>query len=310
MKIAITGSSGLIGSAVTDRLRGGGHTVTRVVRSHEAAEADDALFWQPSTGVLDVPALAGHDAVINLAGENIFGFWTAAKKRRIRKSRVRGTRLLAKTLAGLDDTDRPGVLINASAIGYYGDRPPDQPLTEDAEPADRFMARVVRDWEAATEPAADAGVRVVTTRFGPVLDPNGLLLQGMTLSTLLGLGAKLGDGQQVFPWVTRAEIAEVMAFLLPQDEGAVDAGRTLVGPVNVVAPDRVTNEEFADTVARVLHRPRFLAIPKLALKLIGELGDEIATGAWVVPAKLESAGYPWRDPALEPALRRLLDRPA
>ncbi|MFO7894729.1 MAG: TIGR01777 family oxidoreductase [Longimicrobiales bacterium] len=305
MKIAITGSSGLIGSAVSDRLRGDGHTVTRVVRSREAAGADDALFWKPSTQELDVPALADHDAVINLAGENIFGLWTKARKRRIRESRVRGTRLLAETLAGLDDTDRPDVLINASAIGYYGDRPPDEPLTEDAEPADGFMARVVRDWEAATQPAADAGVRVVMTRFGLVLDPNGLLLQGMTLSTLLGLGAKLGDGQQAFPWVTRAEIAHVMAFLLAQEKD-----QTLSGSVNVVAPDKVTNEEFADTVARVLHRPRFLAIPKLALKLIGELGDEIAGGAWVVPAKLESAGYEWRNPALEPALRRLLDRPA
>lgn len=302
MRIAITGSSGLIGTTVSNRLRADGHAVTRVVRSREVAEAHDALYWKPSTGALDVRGLAGHDAVINLAGENIFGLWTEAKKRRIRDSRVEGTRVLAETIAGLEDAVRPRTLINASAIGYYGDRPADEPMTEDAEPADRFMARVVRDWEAATAPAAAAGVRVVRTRFGLVLDPEGLLLQGMVISTLMGLGAKLGDGRQIFTWVTRDEIANAMAFLLSRDD--------VSGPVNVVAPDKVSNEAFADTVARVLHRPRFLAIPKPVLKLIGELGDEIAIGAWVVPQELERAGYHWVDPDLEGALRRLLKRDA
>lgn len=300
MKVAITGSSGLVGTAVSERLRADGHAVTRMVRSREAAAADDAIFWKPSTHELDFPGLAGHDAVISLAGENIFGLWTAAKKRRIRESRVGGTRLLAEAIAGLDDTARPRTLINASAIGYYGDRPSDVPLAEDAEPADRFMARVVRDWEAATRPAADAGVRVLRTRFGLVLGRDSLLLQGMTIATLLGLGAKFGDGQQIFTWVTPDEIANAMAFLLARDD--------VSGPVNVVAPDKVSNEAFADTVARVLNRPRFLAIPRWALRLIGELGDEIAIGAWVVPQRLEQAGYRWVDPELEPALRRLLDR--
>ena len=301
MRVAVTGSSGLIGTAVTARLRDEGHDVTRVVRSREAAEAPDALYWSPAAGEIDDAALAGHDAVINLAGENIFGLWTRAKKRRIRESRVQGTTLMAQAIAGLGVTERPRVLINASAIGYYGDRDPDEPLTEDAEPADRFMARVCRDWEAATLPAAEAGVRVVTTRFGLVLDPDSLLLQGQTVSTLLGLGAKLGDGQQIFTWVTRDEIANAMPFILAEHD--------LSGPVNLVAPDRITNEEFADTVADVLNRPRFLAIPELALRLIGELGDEITIGAWVVPQTLERAGYAWRDPELEGALRRLLDRP-
>lgn len=306
MKIAISGASGLIGSAVTQRLRTDGHAVTRLVRSREAAGAGDAIFWKPATSEIDIRGLAGHDAVINLAGENIFGLWTPAKKQRIRTSRIRGTRLIAETIAGLDDTDRPEFLINASAIGYYGDRPPDEPLTEEAIPADRFMARVVRDWEAATGPAADAGVRVITTRFGLVLDPEGLLLKAMTLATRLGLGAKLGSGRQVFPWVTRAEIANTMAFLLDQ-EGAGGEPHRLSGPVNVVAPEKVTNEEFTDTLARVLDRPRFLAIPRSALRLVGEIGDEIATGAWVVPAKLGTSGYRWVHPSLEPALRELLD---
>jgi uncharacterized protein len=301
MRIAITGSSGLIGTAVSRRLRSDGHSVTRVVRSRDAAAAGDAIYWSPAAGEMDSRALAGHDAVINLAGENIFGLWTPAKKRRIRESRVHGTETLAEAIAGLDVTDRPAVLINASAVGYYGDRPGDQPLDEQAAPADGFMARVVQDWEAATKPAAAAGVRVVTPRFGLVLDPAGLLLKGMTFATRLGLGAMLGDGRQVFPWVARAEIANTISFLLDRED--------LSGPVNLVAPERVTNQEFADTLAAILGRPRFLAIPRFALRLIGELGDEITAGAWVVPDRLVSAGYPFIHPSLEPALRELLDGP-
>jgi uncharacterized protein (TIGR01777 family) len=298
MKIAITGSSGLVGTAVSGRLDADGHEVTRMVRSREAARASDAIFWDPSRGEIDSSGLAGHDAVVNLAGENIFGLWTEAKKRRIRESRVAGTRLIAETLAGLDDTVRPKVLINASAIGYYGDRPSDEAMAEDASAGDRFMSRVVRDWEAATAPAAASGVRVAMLRSGLVLDPAGLLLQGMTASTWLGLGAKLGDGRQVFPWVTRDELANLVPFVLARTD--------LSGPINAVAPDKVTNEEFADTVARVMSRPRWLTIPGFVLQLVGDLGDELQTGAWVVPEKLTAAGYPWRDPRLEPALRRLL----
>lgn len=298
MNLAITGSSGLVGSALTDHLRSAGHTVTRVVRSREAAERTDAFYWKPAAGEIDTDGLAGHDAVINLAGENIFGIWTSAKKKRIYESRVAGTTLLAEAIAGLEDTRRPGTLINASAIGYYGDRPPGQPVTEDAAPGEGFMPRVVRDWENATAPAAEAGVRVVRTRFGLVLDPNGLLLQGMAVSTRLGLGAKLGNGDQAFPWTTRDEIARVMLFVLEHPE--------ISGPVNVVAPEKVSNEEFADTVARVLDRPRLLKVPTFAMKMLGDFGDELLTGAWVVPEKLETAGYPWQDRTLEGALRRLL----
>ena len=298
MRIAITGSSGLIGTAVSDRLRADGHAVTRVVRSRDAARAEDAIFWKPAAGEIDADGLAGHDVVVNLAGENIFGLWTEATKKRIRESRVQGTQSLAETIAGLDDASRPRLLVNASAIGYYGHRPPDEPMTEEADPGDRFMSRVVRDWEGATSPAAGAGTRVVMLRFGLVLDPAGLLLQGMRLSTWLGLGAKLGDGQQVFPWVTRDEIANLIPFVMDR----VD----LSGPVNAAAPDKVTNEEFADTVARVMNRPRFLKIPASVLRLAGELGDELLTGAWVVPRKLETAGYQWRDPELETALDRMI----
>lgn len=300
MRIAITGSSGLVGTAVSDHLRGEGHSITRVVRSRQAAAADDAIFWSPAEGTIDADGLAGHDAVVNLAGENIFGVWTEAKKRRIRDSRVQGTGLLARTLAGLDPDRRPGVLINASGADYYGDRPSDVPVTEDAEPGDTFLARVVQEWEAATEPAREAGVRVVILRFGLVLDPDALLMQGMDVSTRLGLGAKLGDGRQVFPWVTRIELAAIVEFALREP--------SLSGPVNAAAPDKVTNEEFTDAVARVLGRPRVLAVPGFALRMLGDLGDVLLTGAWMVPEKLEAAGYAWREPELEPALRRMLTK--
>lgn len=300
MKIAITGASGLIGSAVARRLADAGHSITRLVRTPQAAEAPDAIFWDPSAKAIDAAGLAGHEAIINLAGENIFGVWTGSKKERIYTSRVEGTHLLTQTIAGLPVTDRTAVLVNASAIGFYGDRPPDQPLTENASPGAGFMAGVVRDWEAAALSARDAGVRVVVTRFGLVLDPDGLLLQAMTLATRFGLGAKLGEGTQPFPWTTRAEIVRVIGFVLEHE--------TIEGPVNVVAPDVVTNQELTDTLAHVLGRPRVLKVPAFALAMLGDFGRELTTGARVVPAKLKEAGYEWQDPTLEAALRRLLKR--
>lgn len=299
MNIAITGSSGLVGSAVSTHLRAEGHDVTRLVRSRDAAGAADAAYWRPSEGRLDPDALAGHDAVINLAGENIFGLWTGAKKDRIYRSRVDGTRLLAATLAGLPPDRRPGVMINASGKDYYGDRPADEPLTEDASPGEGFLARVVRDWEAAADAAREAGVRVVHLRFGLVIDPDALLLQALGAASRLGLGATLGDGRQPFPWVTLDEIARVMSFVLERDD--------MEGPINVVEPDVVTNAEFTDTLARVLGRPRFLAVPRFALELLGDLGDTLLAGARVIPDRLEAAGYRWREQALEPTLRRLME---
>lgn len=300
MRVALTGSSGLLGRAVGAELEQRGHRVTRVVRSREAAAAPDALFWDPARGAIDDAALAGHDAVVSLAGENIAGIWTAAKKKRLYDSRVEGTRLLARTLAALPEERRPGVLVCASAIGYYGDRPADQPLQEDAPPGDGFMARLVRAWEAAADAAREAGVRVVHLRFAVVLDPGGLLLQVATTATRLGLGATIGDGRQPFPWITRDEVARLVPYALGRPD--------LEGPVNAVAPQRTTNREFVDTLARVLGRPRVLRVPRFLFDVLGDLGDELSGGAWVVPKKLQDAGYTWLDPHLEPALRRLLDR--
>lgn len=301
MKIAITGASGLLGTAVSAALRERGDAVTRMVRSREAAAAGDAIFWDPATRSVDAAGLAGHDAVINLAGENIAGLWTAAKKQRIRDSRVGGTRLLAETLAALPADRRPAVLVNASGISYFGDRPRDQPMTEASPPGEGFMAELVQDWEAAADPAREAGLRVVHLRFGPVLDRDALLLQATATATRVGLGAVLGDGSQPFPWTTRDEVVRLVLFALDRPD--------IEGRVNAAAPERTTNRSYADTLARVLGRPRVLRIPALAVRLIGPLGQEMLRGAWVLPAKLDAAGYEWLDPRLEPALRRLLGKP-
>jgi uncharacterized protein len=299
-RVAITGASGLLGTAVAARLRGLGHPITRLVRSREASGAPDASFWRPDRGEIDARGLAGHDVIINLAGENIFGLWTRARKERIRRSRLDGVTLLAGALEAMPQAERPSLLICASAVGFYGDRPWHEPLTEDEPPGDTFLARVLIDMEAAAAPAERAGVRVAFLRFAPVLDPDALLLRAMSLATRLGLGAALGPGGQPFPWVTRAEIADVVPFVMDRPD--------LAGPINVVGPELVSNAEFADAVARVLNRPRFLRVPTPVVKLLGEFGQELLVGQRVVPRKLEAAGYQWRDPALEPALRRMLGR--
>lgn len=298
MRIAIAGASGLLGSAVARSLEADGHAIIRLVRSRDAASAGDAVYWNPAEGVVEEAGLAGLDAVVNLAGENPFALWTESRKERIRGSRVGGTRLLAEALARLPEEERLGVLINASAVGYYGARPPGQVVDESAGPGEGFMADVVRDWEAAALPAEDAGVRVVLLRFAPVLDPGSLPLGPLALATRFGLGATLSDGGQPFPWVALADIPRVVSFVLDRPE--------LAGPFNVVAPDRVTNAEFTDTIARVLGRPRFLRVPAPFLKVLGELGDEVLGGAFVAPRRLAEAGYEWADPSLEPALRRML----
>jgi uncharacterized protein len=299
-RVAITGASGLIGTAVTARLRGLGHQVTRLVRSREAARAPDAVYWNPDRGEVDAAGLAGHAVVINLAGENIFGLWTPAKKERIRRSRLDGATLLANTLAAMPEADRPALFILASAVGYYGDRPWDEPLTEDRPPGDGFLARVLVDMELATAPAGGVGIRVVFLRFAPVVDPDAFLLSAIARATRFGLGAALGPGGQPFPWVTRAEIADIVPFVMDRPE--------LDGPVNVAAPGQVSNAGFVDTVARVLNRPRFLRVPAPVVRLLGDFGDELLVGQRVVPRELTAAGYDWRDPELEPALRRMLGR--
>jgi uncharacterized protein len=297
-RIAMTAASGMIGRRLLAELRAGGHTVTRLVRSRRAAEAPDAVFWRPSRGEIDAAGLEGHDAVIHLSGENIQGLWTPAKKRRIYDSRVKSTRLLSRTLAGL--AEPPGALLAASGSSYYGDRPPDQPMDESGLPGHTFLARVCVDNEAAADPARDAGIRVVHFRFAPVLSPEGGLLKFVLPWFRLGLGATLGDGHQLMPWVALDEIPGVVRFLLDHP--------TVSGPVNVAAPGRSTNADFTHALARVLGRHAVLQAPEFLIRMLGDLGEDLLLETHIVPAKLKAAGYEFAYPDLEGALERMVGR--
>jgi len=300
--VAITGSSGLIGSALGERLRAVGHRVLRVVRPSTDASDGDTIEWDPVAGRIDTGGLQGIDAVVNLAGRPIGGKrFTEDEKQRVRESRLQGTALLAQTLAAMDGG--PRVLLNASAIGYYGDRD-DTRLTEDSPPGEGFMATLVRDWEAATAPAAAAGVRTVMIRTGLVLQPGEQILARMLPLFRFGLGGRLGSGRQWWSWIALEDEVRAIEHLLTAD---------VSGPVNLTAPDPVTNAQFTKTLARVLRRPAVLPVPVTALRLVlgRELADEVAaTGARVLPAKLLESGFQFAHPELEGALRAILDRPA
>ena len=294
MKILVSGASGLIGSALVPALAGEGHQVLRLVRRPPRR---DEASWDPVTGVVDPAALAGADALVHLAGENIAGRWTAGRKRRIRASRVEVTRSLCETLAR--SASRPGVLVCASAIGYYGDRGT-EPLTEDSAPGHGFLADVCRDWEAATGPAAQSGIRVVNVRFGVVLSPRGGALAKVLLPFRLGLGGVVGNGRQFWSWVALEDVVGAIRHALVTDR--------LRGPVNVVAPNPVPNSEFTRTLGRVLRRPTIFPLPAPAARLLlGEMADALLlASAQVQPIRLEGSGYPFQFRDLEPALRSLL----
>lgn len=282
MKIGVTGATGLIGGALAHRLTIEGHEVVRLRRP------------------IDRTLLEGCDAVVHLAGENVFGRWTAAKKRRIRESRVMGTRLLSEAIAGLERP--PRVLLAASAVGYYGDRAAAQ-LTEESPGGDDFLAQVAREWEAAAAPARQRGVRVANLRFGVVLARSGGALAKMLLPFRLGLGGPIGSGAQYFPWIALEDAVGAMLHVL--------ATESLSGPVNVTAPHVVTQLEFVRTLARVLRRPAVLPVPPLALRLV--FGREAAAfmrnSHYVIPARLVASGYRFRFATLEAALRALLAAP-
>ncbi len=294
-RVAVTGSSGLIGSALVRALEGAGSTVIRLVRR---APRPGEVRWDPAAGRIDAEGLAGVEAVVHLAGEPIAaGRWTAERKRRIRESRVQGTGLLAGALASLPTP--PGVLVSGSASGYYGHRG-DEVLTEAAGPGDNFTAEVAREWEAATAPAAAAGIRVTHVRLGIVLSPDGGALAKMLPVFRCGLGGQLGHGRQWMSWASlRDTVAAIrMALIAP----------ALAGPVNVCAPEPVTNAAFTRALARALGRPALLAVPAFALRLaLGQLAEEtLLASTRMVPTRLERAGFAFRDPALGPTLERLL----
>ncbi|HEV8699673.1 MAG TPA: TIGR01777 family oxidoreductase [Candidatus Polarisedimenticolia bacterium] len=301
MRILVSGSSGLVGSALVPSLGTGGHQVVRLVRTRPAAGAA-AILWDPARGALDAADLEGMDAVVHLAGEGLVpGRWNAARKARIRDSRVGGTRLLADTIARLSNP--PRVFICASAVGYYGDRG-DEVLREDSPPGRDFLAEVCRAWEEATEPAARKGVRVVQHRFGVILSPRGGALRTMLPPFRLGVGGRLGDGRQYMSWITLDDVLGAIEHAL--------LTVTLKGPVNTVAPHPSTNAEFTGTLGRVLGRPTLLPMPAFAARLaFGEVADALLLASQrVEPARLLASGYRFRHPDLEPALRFLLGRPA
>ena len=300
LNVAVTGSGGLVGSALCPFLTTGGHRVLKLVRSVPDGESE--VRWDPKGGNVDADRLEGVDAVVHLAGENIAGArWNDAQKERIRDSRVRGTRLLAESLAGLER--RPEVLVCASAVGFYGDRG-DEVLDEGSSAGRDFLADVCREWEAAAEPARAAGIRVVHLRFGAILSPAGGALAKMLLPFKLGAGGRLGSGRQYMSWIALDDVVGVAHRALVDTE--------LSGPVNTVAPNPVTNAEFTRVLGRVLGRPTILPMPAFAARLaFGEMADELLLASQRVrPGVLEDAGHGFQLPELEGALRHLLGRRA
>jgi len=297
MHVAMTGSGGLLGSALVPFLTTGGHRVTRLVRT--SPRSGDVL-WDPAEGLKDLSRLERVDAVIHLAGENIAaGRCTPRRKDEIRRSRVEGTRRLCESLAQL--SHRPKALVSASAIGFYGDRG-NEILTEDSAPGKGFLARVCREWEAATEPASRAGIRVVHLRFGMILSPAGGALKKMLLPFKLGAGGRIGSGAQYASWVGIDDVIGAVHHAL--------FAQSLQGPVNVVAPAPVTNAEFTRVLARVLSRPTCLPMPAFAARVaFGEMADALLLASQRgMPVRLQSSGYRFRHPELEDALRHLLGR--
>lgn len=296
MNVLVTGSSGLIGSALVSFLLTNGHGVTHLVRVNPRPGRAE-VYWDPAAGMLDTVGLEGMDAVVHLAGENIIGRWSAEKKARIRDSRVKGTRLLCEGLARL--VQPPNVLVCASAIGYYGDRG-EEVLREESAPGTSFLADVCRQWEAAAAPAAQKGIRVVHLRIGLVLSAAGGALAKMLPPFRMGVGGKLGNGRQYVSWITIDDLVGVISHALTTP--------TLRGPVNAVTPHPVTNLEFTQTLGRVLSRPTVLPMPAFAARLaFGEMADEVLlASARVEPARLLASGYSFRHPQLEASLRRLL----
>lgn len=299
MEVAVTGSHGMIGSALVPALTATGHRVRRLVRS-DPSPGD--VLWDPAAGTIDAAALEGVEGVIHLAGVGIGEKrWTAGEKQRIRDSRVHGTTLLAATLAGL--ATPPRVLVSQSAIGYYGYRRGDDVLTEDSRAGTGFLAEVVQAWEAASQPAAEAGIRVVRTRSGVVLTPAGGALKRQLPFFRLGMGGPLGSGRQWLSWVSiDDEVAGLIHALTTE---------SLSGPVNLTAPNPCTSKDFAKALGKALHRPALVPVPKLALNVVvgSELADEMALASQrAVPARLEASGFTFRHRTVDAALHALLGR--
>jgi len=296
MKVIVTGSHGLIGTELVARLTEAGHQVTRLVRS---SPGPGEAAWDPAAGTIEAEKLEGHDAAVHLAGVGIGDHrWTDEHKKAVLDSRVQGTGLLARTLAGLSSP--PNVLASGSAIGFYGDRGDDE-LTEADGRGGGFLADVVSAWEEAAVPAADAGIRLVLVRSGVVLTAKGGALKKQLPPFKLGLGGKLGSGRQWLSWISLDDEVGALMHVL--------ATAGLAGPVNLTAPHPVTNADFTATLARVLHRPAVLPVPTVALNaLFGKemVAEMLLAGQRVLPAALQGSGFTFAHPDLEQALRHML----
>jgi uncharacterized protein (TIGR01777 family) len=281
MKILVSGSHGLVGTALINSLTPDEHEIVRLVRNKP----------------LDASSLEGIDAVVHLAGESIAsGRWSDEKKRAIRDSRTKGTALLSQTLSQISRP--PSVLVSASAIGYYGNRG-DELLTESSAPGDDFLSNVCVEWENATKPAIEKGIRTVHARFGIILDANGGALAKMLTPFRMGVGGRVGNGKQWMSWITIDDVVSGLKFLLQE---------AVSGPVNLVAPNPVTNAEFTKTLGRVLSKPTFLPVPEFGMRLaFGEMGGALLLGSQKVePRVLKQTGFRFAYPSLESALRHIL----
>ena len=293
MKVVVSGASGLIGSALVPALRASGHDVTRLVRRQETAA--DEIHWDPAAGDLDTSRLHGVDAIVNLSGENIGQRWTESRKREILQSRTSATSLLARTAAMLEP--RPSAFVCAGGVGIYGDRG-DEIVTEASTLGTGFEADVGRAWEAAAEPARDAGIRVVNFRQGVVMAKEDGALRRMLLPFKLGLGGRVGSGRQWWTWVALDDLTAAYTFVL---------GSELAGAVNVCAPNPVTSEQFTDALGKALRRPTIFPAPAFAVRtLFGEMSDVLLRGRRALPARLLDAGFEFTAPTIDVGLARAL----
>ena len=290
-RIAIAGSSGFIGSALAKHLEGMGHAVVRIGRRENPKHHN--IKWDPDKGELDPTELAGVRIVINLCGENIGQRWTPDRKKRIVDSRVRTTDLLARTIAKMDP--HPRVLVNMSAIGYYGDRG-DEEVDEESESGKGFLAELVRAWESAADPAREAGVRVVHPRAALVLHPSGGLLEKLMPIFRMGVGGVIGSGRQWLPWISRTDAIRALSW--------ASLHESLSGPLIVASPTPVRNSEFTKTLARFMHRPALAGVPEFAVRMMfGEMGEEtVLSGQKAVPRQLLDSGFLFEHPTLEKTL--------
>lgn len=290
--VAITGATGFLGSALASTLSADG---IRVVRIGRGKDAD--VRWDPNAGAIDAASLNGVDAVVHLAGENIAQRWTSARKREIRDSRIKGTTLIARTLAALPV--KPRALVSASAVGIYGAHRGEEILTESSALGSDFMGSVATEWEQAADPARAAGIRVAHVRTGISLNPRGGVLQRLAPIFSLGVGGKIGSGAQWLAWIALTDWVRAVRFLL-------DANAE--GPFNLSAPNPATNAEFTETLGRVLKRPTLMTVPAFAVKLaFGEMGeDTVLASQRMIPERLLAVGFRFEYAELEPALRHEL----